>query len=245
MSGIGIEHSVTNRFANQLQRACKKNSLKALTFHLNGQDTKANADAIFSALDKFLLIEFKSYEDGIKSENNKPRVYDLCHNLLINNEMTRSHRKGHFIMWGVEIGIILETKYTVYQDSVCRKSILNKSTSLSEPPIPTILDGEKLAKEVSESTAGIGLDDFLIYLKWLFSSKRSSNEIYDGPVSLIATSKWKYADGLIFKSFEDFEDWAKPTVIMLLNKRNNKKKKDDKKDDLKVDKNDRKKRRRI
>ncbi|HDU4676284.1 TPA: hypothetical protein RFT64_002437 [Klebsiella aerogenes] len=221
MSGLGREPSVTTRFANQFKRACEENELTDVTFELAGQDNKVNADAIFSVLDNFLLIEFKSYETGIKSEEDKDRVYDLCHKLLENKRMSNSHRSCHFIMWGISENKRLETRYTIYQDSVCRKSILVESDLLDEPEKPTVLQGEQLATEISKSAVGLGLEQFLIYLKWLFSSERSSEETYDGTISLIATSSSKYIDGLEFSSFNEFEAWAKPTVMNLLSPKNN------------------------
>lgn len=226
MSGIGREPSVTTRFANQLKRACKKNKLIDITFELAGQDNRANADAIFSVLDNFLLIEFKSYKKGIKSEKYKSRVYNLCHNLLINERMTHYHRSCHFIMWGASENHRLQTKYTIYQDSVCRKSFLVDSKVLDNPPLPTVLEGVSLADKISKSEVGLGLEDFLIYLKWLFSDNRSQNETFGGPISLIATSSSEYIDGLEFDSFNEFESWAKPTVTDLIEKLRNKPKND-------------------
>lgn len=225
MPGLGREPSVTTRFTNQFKRACEENELTDVTFELAGQDNKANADAIFSVLDNFLLIEFKSYEKAIKSEEDKDRVYGLCHKLLENERMTNSHRNCHFIMWGVSENKRLETRYTIYQDSVCRKSILVKSNLLDEPKEPTVLQGEDLATEISKSAVGLSLEEFLIYLKWLFSSERSSEETYDGTISLIATSSSKYIDGLEFDSFNEFESWARPAVMHLLSKKHNRKSK--------------------
>ncbi|WP_415421938.1 hypothetical protein ACMHYR_16655 [Serratia marcescens] len=225
MSELGREPSVTTRFTNQLKRACEENELTDISFELAGQDNRANADAIFSVLDNFLLIEFKSYEKGIKSEKDKDRVYNLCHKLLENEKMTNSHRNCHFIMWGVSEEKRLQTRYTIYQDSVCRKSILVESNLLDEPKKPTVFAGEDLATEISKSAVGLGLDEFLIYLKWLFSSERTSEEKYDGNISLIATSSSSYIDGLEFDSFNDFESWAKPTVMCLLSENRSRKNK--------------------
>lgn len=225
MSKLGREPSVTTRFTNQFKRACKKNGLTDITFELAGQDNRANADAIFNTLDNFLLIEFKSSEEKIKTEKEKKRVYTLCHMLLSNKIMVNFHRKCHFIMWGISQDNKLQTKYTVYQDSVCRESILTESTLLGEPQKPTVLEGEDLANQISQSIVGLNLEDFLNYLKWLFSSNRSSHEKYNGPISLIATSSSEYIDGLEFDSFDNFEIWAKPVVEKLLEQKNKKNKK--------------------
>ncbi|AZI88018.1 hypothetical protein EH164_13515 [Kosakonia sp. CCTCC M2018092] len=225
MTEFGMEPSITTRFANQFKRECEKKELTDITVELSGQDNKANADAIFGALKNFLLIEFKSQKKGIKTEKEKGRVYDLCHRLLENKAMNNSHRSCHFIMWGERQNGRIETRYTVYQDSVCRKSVLVESNLLDEPEEPMVFGGENLATEICNAEVGLGLEEFLEYLKWLFSSKRSSEEKYDGPVSLVATSSSGYIDGLVFDSFEEFEIWAEPTVIKLLSQLDRKKRK--------------------
>ena len=129
-------------------------------------------------------------------------------------------------MWGASENHRLQTKYTIYQDSVCRKSFLVDSKVLDNPPLPTVLEGVSLADKISKSEVGLGLEDFLIYLKWLFSDNRSQDETFGGPISLIATSSSEYIDGLEFDSFNEFESWAKPTVTNLIEKLRNKPKND-------------------
>lgn len=216
MSTIGREASVTSRFANQFKSACSINNLTEFKYDLSGQDNKANADVIFNTLNNFVLIEFKSYKRNVKEENKKHRVYNLCHRLKENSSMENAHRRCHFIMWGVTENKKLETKYTIYQDSVCRKSILEKSKFLDNPELPHILKGENLASEISRSETGLNIQEFLIYLQWLFSKERSLNEQFNGPISLIATSSNQYYDGLQFNSFPEFKIWAESTVLQML-----------------------------
>ncbi|HFF8523661.1 TPA: hypothetical protein ACGEYH_002410 [Providencia rettgeri] len=216
MSTIGREASVTSRFANQFKRACSRKKLIEFQYELSGQDSKVNADVIFNTLNNFVLIEFKSFHKSIKAENKKERVYNLCHRLIKNSSMENAHRRCHFVMWGVTVKRKLETRYTIYQDSVCRKSILKKSEFLDNPECPNILKGENLAIEISESITGLNLQEFLIYLQWLFSKERSLNEQFNGPISLIATSSNEYFDGLQFKSFPEFKIWAEPVVTQIL-----------------------------
>jgi len=214
---MGKEPSVTTRFANQFKRECLKRGMIDLTYELAGQDNKANADAIFNALDNFTIIEFKSDITGIEKENRKARVYSLCHALQITPDMEVSHNKCHYIMWGEFRNEILETECTIYQASVCRKSILKESKLLGEPTSPKNIDGKKLASQICDGSAGLGLHDFLLYLQWLFSESRGDGETFKGPVSLIGTSSNDEYDGRVFKSFDAFRNWAEPTVNRLLN----------------------------
>ncbi|MBN4863792.1 hypothetical protein AB7281_21305 [Providencia rettgeri] len=218
MTNIGREPSVTARFSNQFKRACEKMKLTDITYELAGQDSKANADAIFNALNNFVLVEFKSFNDGVYTEEKKPRVYDLCHRLIKNKPMVSYHRKCHFIIWGITKNGRLETEYTIYQDSICRKSVLINSTFLTEPELPNILDGNDLANEIANAAVGLNLEEFLTYLQWLFSKTRSTLAQYNGAVSLIATSSDSFIDGREFKSFLEFKNWAQPTVSSMLNK---------------------------
>ena len=212
MNGMGREQAVIKVFNNQLKQACLANGITDICVPFSGQDGKVNADEMFAMGDNFFLIEFKSYESSIEDENQKKRAHKLCRALLEQADIERLHRYCHYIMWGddyVEQYNRFKIMYSVYQNRVCRASILTDSPQLGEPNKNQDGHGDTFALEASLGLIGVIHDDFIEYLRWLYSTREKEDKNFDGPVCLYATSSDESINGIGFNSLADFFSWAK------------------------------------
>lgn len=212
MNGMGREPAVIKVFNNQLTRACTANGMTDICVPFSGQDSKVNADELFAMGEYFFLIEFKSDERSIEDENKKKRAHNLCRALLEQTDIERIHRDCHYIMWGDECPEQrnrLKTKYAVYQSRVCRASILTDSPQLGEPNKDKDGDGDTLAIQASLGLVGVIRDEFIEYVRWLYSTRDKADKNFDGPVCLYTTSSNESFDGIGFSSLNDFFSWAK------------------------------------
>lgn len=177
MSNRGREDSVTDVFKSQVRNACREHGMSDLIASLNGSDRDINADTLFGVCDRFFLVEMKSYNRNVRDEAKKPAVCLLCNGLQRSSRVRSWHRACHFIMWGRVVKDSLETRFNIYQDSVCRDSVLPNCSGLGEPPKPTIYRGEDLARGAALGTAGLSKPDFFNYLWWLLNGRAESPRV--------------------------------------------------------------------
>ncbi|SMG73070.1 Uncharacterised protein [Klebsiella quasipneumoniae] len=221
MSNKGREDSVTDVFKFQVQDACRHYGMSDLIISLNGSDRDINADTLFGVCDRFFLVEMKSYKRNIRDESLKPAVCLLCKGLLNSQEIRQWHRACHFIMWGRLVKDSLDTRYTIYQDSVCRDSVLPGCRGLGCTPPPEIYTGKELARKAARGEAGLSKPDFFHYLYWLLNDRESYDFMIQKPsqlgFNLYGTST---ANGHVisktFKTYDDLEVWADDALRRVL-----------------------------
>lgn len=224
MSDRGREDSVTDVFKFQVQDACRKYGMSDLIVSLNGSDRDINADALFGVCDRFFLVEMKSYKRNIRDESEKPAVCILCKGLLNSQDIRRWHRKCHFIMWGRLVDGQLKTRFTIYEDSVCRDSVLPSCRGLKSTTIPEIYSGKELAKKAARGEAGLSKPDFFHYLSWLLNG-RESNEFMIQKGSQLGFNLYGTSTttgnviSKTFKTYDDLEVWADDALRRVLNSR--------------------------
>lgn len=223
MSNRGREDSVTDVFKSQVRNACREHGMSDLIASLNGSDRDINADTLFGVCDRFFLVEMKSYKRNIRDESLKPAVCLLCKGLLNSQEIRQWHRACHFIMWGRLVKDSLDTRYTIYQDSVCRDSVLPNCSGLGEPPKPTIYRGEDLARGAALGTAGLSKPDFFNYLWWLLNGRAVDvDEFKITPGSRLGFSLFGTSDASgkviskTFRTYDDLEVWAEDALKQLV-----------------------------
>lgn len=221
MSNRGREDSVTDVFKSQVQVACREHGMSDLIASLNGSDRDINADALFGVCDRFFLVEMKSYNRNVRDEAKKPAVCLLCNGLQRSSKIRRWHKACHFIMWGRIVKDSLDTRYTIYQDSVCRDSVLPSCSGLGEPPKPKIYRGEDLARKAALGTAGLSKPDFFHYLWWLLNG-RAVDDFQIAPGSKLGFSLFgtSATTGSVFsktfRTYDDLEVWADDALRRLL-----------------------------
>lgn len=118
---------------------------------------------------------------------------------------------------GVLLRIRLKPVSNIYQDSVCRDSVLPNCSGPGEPPKPTIYRGEDLARGAALGTAGLSKPDFFNYLWWLLNGRAVDvDEFKITPrlgFSLFGTSD---ASGKVisktFRTYDDLEVWAEDAL---------------------------------
>lgn len=215
MSNRGREDSVTDVFKSQVRNACREHGMSNLIASLNGSDRDINADTLFGICDRFFLVEMKSYKRNVRDEAKKPAVCLLCNGLQRHSQIRSWHRACHFIMWGRVVKDSLDTYFTIYQDSVCRVSVLPSCSGLGEPPKPKIYRGEILARKAALSTAGLSKPDFFDYLWWLLHDRAVDvDEFKIAPGSKLGFTLFGTSDttGTIlsktFRTYADLEKWA-------------------------------------
>lgn len=221
MSQKGREDSVTDVFKFQVQNACRQYGMSDLIASLNGSDRDINADTLFGVCDRFFLVEMKSFKRNIHDESGKPAVCLLCKGLLVYPDIRRWHRACHFIMWGRLVKGSLDTRFTIYQDSVCRDSVLLTCKGLGDSPPPEIFTGTELARKAALGEAGLSKPDFFHYLDWLLNDRNSNKNLIQKPdklgFNLYGTST---ATGNVisktFKTYDDLEVWADDALKRLL-----------------------------
>lgn len=221
MSNKGREDSVTDVFKSQVRNACREHGMSDLIASLNGSDRDINADALFGVCDRFFLVEMKSYNRNVRDEAKKPAVCLLCNGLQRSSKIRRWHKACHFIMWGRLVKDSLDTRFTIYQDSVCRDSVLPSCSGLGEPPKPTIYRGEDLARKAALGTAGLSKPDFFHYLWWLLNG-RAVDDFQIAPGSKLGFSLFgtSATTGSVFsktfRTYDDLEVWADDALRRLL-----------------------------
>lgn len=226
MSNRGREDSVTDLFKSQVRNACREHGMSDLIASLNGGDRDINADTLFGVCDRFFLVEMKSYKRNVRDEAKKPAVCLLCNALQKSPQVLSWHRACHFIMWGRLVKYSLDTYFTIYQDSVCRDSVLSNCGGLGEPPGPTIYRGEDLARNAALGTAGLSKPDFFNYLWWLLNGRAVDVEEFKiAPGSRLGFSLFGTSDttGTVisktFKTYADLEEWADNALRRLITNR--------------------------
>ncbi|BBS49894.1 hypothetical protein WP5S18E05_P11780 (plasmid) [Klebsiella quasipneumoniae] len=226
MSNRGREDSVTDVFKSQVRNACREHGMSDLIASLNGRDRDFNADTLFGVCDRFFLVEMKSYNRNVRDEAKKPAVCLLCNGLQRNSQVRRWHKACHFIMWGRVVKDSLETRFTIYQDSVCRDSVLPNCSGLGDPPEPTIYRGEDLARGAALGTAGLSKPDFFHYLWWLLNGRAVDvDEFKIAPGSRLGFSLFGTSDttgsviSKTFSTYGELEMWADEALRRLLSTR--------------------------
>ncbi|MEA9392162.1 hypothetical protein SJI19_16685 [Acerihabitans sp. TG2] len=214
MKQRGIESSVTEIFGHELRLSCMLNGIDDLTLSFNGSDRDFNADNMFTACDIFFIVEMKSRIYNIKDESKKTAVYKLCEGLIATPQIRSWHRQCHYIMWGEDITSSnnIRTKFSIYEDSVCRPSVLPRSQTLVEPSSIVTNTGEFLASSAVAGTIGLRKPCFFYYLNWLLTDRSgltpplSPNDKL--PVILIGNSARRRVFGKKFSTYTDFNIWA-------------------------------------
>lgn len=225
MTKRGMEPSVTAIFEHELRASCSRNGVDDLSLALNSGDRKLNADNMFTVCDRFFIVEMKSRIKNIQDESKKRAVYRLCEGLIAYPAIRRLHRQCHYILWGEEIMAAkrVETRYSIYEDSVCRPSILPKSTVLVEPSSITTSSGNSLADGAAAGTTGLTKPDFFHYLAWLLSDRKAPSPSFSPtaqlPIALIGNSAGRSVYGQIFNTYSDFDTWADEALQNRINQR--------------------------
>lgn len=219
----GMESSVTGIFEHELRRACRLEGIDDLTLDLNSGDRRANADSMFSACDRFFIVEMKSRIANIGDEARKNSVLNLCTGLMSDPGIRAYHRQCHYIMWGEEVAPHnnVSTRYSIYEDSVCRPSVLpGFQTTFAPVRIPTD-SGRSLAQNAAEGRAGLRKPDFFHYLHWLLEDRTRTNPPYSNarqlPITLIGNSDRRELFGQRFNTYSDLDSWAEQALLNRIN----------------------------
>lgn len=215
----GIEGSVTSIFEYELRKACREHGVDDLSLSLNSGDRKANADSMFSACDRFFIIEMKSRIANIGDEARKDSALNLCTGLIQSPRIRTYHRKCHYIMWGVESPPQnhVTTRYSIYEDSVCRSSLFPGFNSPFTPEVIPVEAGRSLAQKVVTGQAGLRKPDFFHYLHWLLGDRALTNPAYSPtqelPITLIGNSERRELFGYAFSNFAALDSWAEQALL--------------------------------
>ena len=223
MAKRGIESSVTSMFEHQLRLACRTQGVDDLSLSLNSGDRKLNADSMFSACDRFFIVEMKSRIKNIGDEARKDSVKNLCNGLVTAPGIRAYHRQCHYIMWGEEIPPQnnVTTRYSIYEDSVCRSSVLPGFSSSFTPAVIPVDEGRSLAHYAVSGRAGLRKPDFFYYLHWLLGDRTETYPSFSStrqlPITLIGNSERREMFGCAFNNYEDLDNWAEQALLNRLN----------------------------
>lgn len=219
----GIESSVTSIFEHELRRACRLEGIDDLTLDLNSGDRRANADSMFSACDRFFIVEMKSRVANIGDEARKDSVLNLCTGLIADPGIRAYHRQCHYIMWGEEAPPQnnVSTRYSIYEDRVCRPSVLPNFTTPFAPTQIATESGRSLAESAAEGRVGLRKPDFFYYLHWLLGDRSRTTPPYSAtrqlPITLIGNSERRALFGQAFNNYSDLDRWAEQALLNRLN----------------------------
>ena len=219
----GIESSVTSIFEHELRRECRLKGIDDLTLNLNSGDRRANADSMFSACDRFFIVEMKSRIANIGDEARKDSVMNLCTGLITDPGIRAYHRQCHYIMWGEEVPPQnhVSTRYSIYEDSVCRSSVLPGFSSPFAPAVVAVEAGLSLAISAVAGRAGLRKPDFFYYLHWLLGDRSRTNPPFSPtrqlPITLIGNSERREWFGHVFNNYSDLDSWAEQALQNRLN----------------------------
>ncbi|POY59951.1 hypothetical protein PB70LOC_00433 [Pectobacterium versatile] len=156
----------------------------------------------------------KSRSSNIRDESRKPAVYHLCEGLMVNPYIRTLHRQCHYIMWGEEVAASrqVETRFSVYEDSVCRPCVMKNSHVLVEPAQIIVAPGNSLAQGAAAGTAGLTKPHFFHYLSWLLGDRNGPDPSFSQtaqlPITLIGNSAERRIFGKTFNTYADFDTWA-------------------------------------
>ncbi|KPA91779.1 hypothetical protein PF66_01359 [Pseudomonas asplenii] len=216
----GREDSVAKTFHRQLFRACNAIGALDLSIPLCGTDRHFNADEMFAANDRFLLIEFKSSRYNLGAEKNKHSACVLCTGLIVSREARLLHRACHFAMWGKkQLNAGLHIQGGVYQDLVCNRNRLPLCETLAFAEIDpkadktTVFEGAALAHALAQEKAGLPADEFAPYLQWLLSLRGGESRQQKFPVVVFGISMLGPVESYAFNSFHDLAGWAKLGIV--------------------------------
>ncbi|MBB6117779.1 hypothetical protein F4826_004758 [Rahnella inusitata] len=208
----GEENSVTLAFHQELFEVAAAVGKSELVMMLNGSDRNVNADAIFGANDRFLIVESKSFQSSIKDEGRKDSASNLCLSLQADPYIEALHVNCHFIIWDNNIpNVPIVTEYSSYQNAVCRPEVLPNCIGLKSPPNSWSGRGKILATNVVTQNIGLGKPDFFYYLEWLFNVRHGRAAGTQLPVTLLATSFAGGVTSVRFDSVAAFANWTFPS----------------------------------
>lgn len=124
-------------------------------------------------------------------------------------------------MWGRLVKDSLETRFTIYQDSVCRDSVLPGCRGLGCTPPPEIYTGKELARKAARGEAGLSKPDFFHYL-WRLLNGRAVDDFQIAPGSKLGFSLFgtSATTGSVFsktfRTYDDLEVWVDDALRRLL-----------------------------
>ena len=207
----GREDSLKAIFDTQFISSCMHFGRIEVRAPLNGLDQFLNADTLFSTMDKFFIVEFKSYKSSLSAENKKPTACQICCGLLVSPEIIPLHDACHFAMWGNIKGQQLYGIYDTYRNCVCNTNILPECSGaiisqLSSSPKRF----NNLARLAGQNLAGLDSDEFQVYLEWLLGSRGGSGKgSGDFNAAIYATSSTHAISGISFKYRAKLHEWSK------------------------------------
>lgn len=217
--GDGREDSVTDIFKGLVQDECHSRGIDDLIVSVNGKDRHFNADTMFSVCDRFFIVEMKSYKRNIRDEAKKDAVSNLCYGLLRDLNIRNWHRQCHYIMWGhiMRGSGMLETRFDVYEDRVCRTDILPDCPDLAAPFKLPYRNGRNLAIAAAMGQAGLCKPDFFYYLNWLLGERAEEAlpvdiETEPFPLTLFGSSRGAGVYGKSFRTYKDLDNWAESAL---------------------------------